>query len=219
VSQDSPNVVGVAEPGDHFGAALAGTYFTGVPGEDVGSAVDAGMVVAGTIDGITQNNEGVPGAPESGDQFGTSLAVYRSHQYEPTHEFLYIGVPGEDLGTAKDAGQVATIYVSTDGFGVFGRGGLSEDPTAGTVDAGDRFGATLGSYRVLNPGGGEGREWSGLLLIGAPGSRSGAGEVITAETGYEGDELTGSEAWQQITGGPEASDGFGSWVDALQSRG
>jgi hypothetical protein len=219
LSQDSRDVVGAAEPGDHFGAAIAGNYYIGVPGEDVGSAVDAGMVIAAQSIGITQNNEGVPGAPESGDQFGAALAVYESFQYEPTQEFLYIGVPGEDLGTAKDAGQVATMYVSTDGFGVVGYGGLSADPTAGTVDAGDRYGATLGSYRVLTPDAGDEQRWSGLLLIGAPGSRSGAGEVIAAETGNNGDKLTGSEAWQQITGGPEAGDGYGSWVDALQPRG
>jgi hypothetical protein len=28
-----------------------------------------------------------------------------------------------------------------------------------------------------------------------------------------------SDAWQQITGGPEAGDGYGSWIDALQPRG
>lgn len=47
LTQESPGVPGVAEPGDQFGAALAGTnrYFTvGVPGETIG----ADAVAAGT---------------------------------------------------------------------------------------------------------------------------------------------------------------------------
>jgi hypothetical protein len=217
ISQDSPNVEGAAEPGDHFGAAIASGLkdFIGVPGEDIGSAVDAGMVSVRGL-GLTQNTEGVPGAPESGDQFGAALAVYRPFGYEQYIEFLHVGVPGEDLGTATDAGQVANLWVWNDDFSVFGKGGLSADPTAGTVDAGDRYGATLGSYRVLTPDAGAENRWSELLLIGSPGSRSGAGEVIMAETGNHGDKLTGSEAWQQITGGQESGDGYGGWVNAVR---
>jgi hypothetical protein len=218
LSQDSPNVPGVAEAGDHFGAAIAsGLYeYIGVPGEDIGSAVDAGMILAANLEGVTQNTEGVPGAPESGDQFGASIVVYRPFQYEQYVEFVHVGVPGEDLGTAKDAGQVANLWIVTDGFTVIGKGGLSADPTAGTVDAGDRYGATLGSYHVLTPDAGDEQRWSELLVIGSPGSRSGAGEVITAETGNYGDKLTGSEAWQQITGGQESGDGYGGWLNAIR---
>jgi hypothetical protein len=44
-TQDSPGVPGTAEAGDHFGAALATVGFAvGIPGEDLGSIVDAGAV-------------------------------------------------------------------------------------------------------------------------------------------------------------------------------
>jgi hypothetical protein len=96
LTQDSPGVVGTAEPGDLFGAALArgiffnnfnGDSFTdlaiGASGEDVGAAADAGAVNVqhGSAAGLpgpggqlfTQDSPGVGGSAESGDGFGSAL--------------------------------------------------------------------------------------------------------------------------------------------------
>jgi hypothetical protein len=91
--QGSGGLVGVAEEGDFVGAALAsGDYnndtfadlAVGVPFEDVGSVLDAGAVdtlngAAGSLtptggQRLTQGSDGVPGTPEEGDTFGSSLA-------------------------------------------------------------------------------------------------------------------------------------------------
>jgi hypothetical protein len=96
LTQDSPGVVGTAEPGDLFGVALArGIFFNNFNGddfadlaigaatEDVGAATDAGAVNVqyGSATGLpgpggqlfTQDSPGVGGAAESGDGFGSAL--------------------------------------------------------------------------------------------------------------------------------------------------
>ena len=96
LTQDSPGVVGTAEPGDLFGVALARGIFLnnfngdgfadlaiGAAGEDVGAAIDAGAVNVqyGSSTGLpgpggqlfTQNSPGVGGSAESGDGFGAAL--------------------------------------------------------------------------------------------------------------------------------------------------
>jgi hypothetical protein len=96
LTQDSPGVVGTAEPGDLFGVALARGIFLnnfngddfadlaiGAPGEDVGAATDAGAVNVqyGSATGLpgpggqlfTQDSPGVGGTAESGDSFASAL--------------------------------------------------------------------------------------------------------------------------------------------------
>jgi hypothetical protein len=96
LTQNSPGVVGTAEPGDLFGVALArGIFFNnfngddfadlaiGAAGEDVGTRVDAGAVNVqyGSATGLpgpggqlfTQDSPGVGGGTESGDGFGAAL--------------------------------------------------------------------------------------------------------------------------------------------------
>ena len=85
VGQDAPGVPGTAEAGDQYGRSLdtirvGGTsrLAVGAPGEDVGSAKNAGLVqlfswdgadpVAGTA--LTQDTAGVADSAQSGDVFG-----------------------------------------------------------------------------------------------------------------------------------------------------
>ena len=115
ITQDSPLVPGVAEAGDQFGAVLAaragnGTI-VGVPGEDIGRAVNAGTVQQLRIDpvshalktgqGWNQNTPGVPGKAESGDRFGASMTGYAG----------VVGIPGEDIGTEPEGSDVGRVLV------------------------------------------------------------------------------------------------------------
>ena len=91
--QGSGGLVGTAEDGDFVGAALAtGDYNNdtfadlaiGAPFEDIGSVLDAGAVdtINGSAGTLTttggqqffQGSGGVPGTPEEGDTFGSTLA-------------------------------------------------------------------------------------------------------------------------------------------------
>ncbi len=92
-TQNSPGVPGAAETGTNSATAWPaagsariprrrGTSPSGAPGENLGAAVDAGLVtvfssVAGgwkPIASLTQDTSGVPGTAESGDRFGHALA-------------------------------------------------------------------------------------------------------------------------------------------------
>nr|WP_203644995.1 FG-GAP-like repeat-containing protein [Streptomyces sp. SID14478] len=89
---------------------------------------------------ITQETSGVPGAGESGDQFGTDIAA--GDVNGDGYADIAVGVPGEAIGTVKDAGAVVLLKG--------GKGGLSgtgaqafHQSTAGVPGAsekGDQFG-------------------------------------------------------------------------------
>lgn len=56
---------------------------------------------------ITQSNPEVGGAAEEGDDFGAALSMRRPERRQPSE--LVVGVPGEDVGTVKDAGGYVTM--------------------------------------------------------------------------------------------------------------
>lgn len=91
-TQNSSGIAGTAENFDMFGSTLAWGKFDavrgrdlviGVPGEDIGTRVNAGAVnvIYGSSGGLTaagdqiwhQNRRGIAGSAESGDQFGGAI--------------------------------------------------------------------------------------------------------------------------------------------------
>jgi hypothetical protein len=180
VTEDTQGIPGAVEAGDRFGAAVdafGGVAWVGVPGEDVGAVRDAGMVHALRI-GATKatslthlrqgqdNGTTIPGRPEAGDHFGASV---RGGQLDfPDGECqepqAIIGVPGEDVGATKDAGE-ADSYFGRD-RSVDCRPGVGFNLGA-NAHAGDHLGAAVS--RTSNG------EWPDDLLLGVPG-----GDVLTA---------------------------------------
>lgn len=169
VTQDSPGVPGVAESGDLFGAALVSTEWAscgngadvvvGAPGEDVGSVRDAGSVTivsaaSGTSGLATACRRiwskgaagGLGGTPHAGERLGSVLWQLQSRwdgasldSPAPTAPGVLIGVPGQDLGGATDAGAVFLLFP----FGAVKASILHDS-------AGPRRGEQYGSW---NPGG------------------------------------------------------------------
>jgi hypothetical protein len=148
ITQDSPGVPGIVERDDRFGSSVLGVQEAGdgalmvaigTPGEDVGSVVDAGSVTevaAMAVPGCaapqpaarlwTQESPGVPGAPEAGDRYGTSVSAVSAGN-------LIVGVPGEDGSAGAVIGPVDTA------------GGFWQ---SSPVQPGARYGAvTLGPAR------------------------------------------------------------------------
>jgi hypothetical protein len=229
-TQASTGVGDEPEPGDHFGATLAGgnvnssTVATelviGAPDEDLGAVTDAGIVqvLNGTASGLTgagsqiwsQNSIGVADTAETGDRFGSSLAVGSVGGSGLLD--LAVGVPEEDIGTVKDAGVVHVLLGSPTGLSATGSSVWSQNSESigDNAEAGDGFGASLA---IGNVGGSN----FGDLVVGIPGENIGAAEnagmVQTIPGAAAGPTGTGSRTFSQATAGiadaPETGDQFG----------
>ncbi|WP_267241709.1 S1 family peptidase [Streptomyces sp. PR69] len=227
--QDLDAVPGGAEAEDWYGETLAvfdhdndgcSDLAVGIPAEDIGSKKDAGAVhvlygdPAGlakgraSLDLVQGKGSGAIGASasEAGDRFGHSLAAGHTADSEP---YLLIGVPGEDLGSIKDAGSAiylrgsVNIAVHQDKPGV-----------GGGAEAGDKFGASVAGS-------------PNHLAIGAPGEAIGsvadAGLVAVfkhtiSSAGIPSHLKSVHQDTAGISGVPEAGDRFGASLDMAEYR-
>ena len=227
--QASRGIGGSAEAGDRFGSSVAAGDFgrsgqqdlaVGVPFENVGKAKDAGIVqvIYGSTKGlasaktktISQNTSKVEGSAESGDRFGSSLAV--GDFGRSGKDDLAIGAPYEDLGKAKDTGMVHVLYGATKGLTGSGSSAFSQGKrsVSGLQETGDLFGFSLSAGNL-------GRSAKDDLAIGVPyeniGTKADAGllHVLYGASGpmsaAGSDEFTADSP--NVGGASEAGDHFG----------
>ncbi|NUQ61729.1 MAG: FG-GAP repeat protein [Pirellulales bacterium] len=161
--QGAAGVRGDLEAHDRFGLSLTAGDFDGdlrddlaigVPFEDVGTTVNAGVVqvlygsatrlTAANDDYWQQGDAGVRGEGEAGDRFGTALLV-GDFDGDGRHD-LTIGVPLEDVGSIIDAGAVQVLYGSSTGLATGNDDYWDQNTTGvdGTAQSGDQFGFGLG---------------------------------------------------------------------------
>src|SRR6266508_4418601 len=229
-SQDTAGVLGTAEAGDGFGAALGVGDFdndgfadlaVGVPSEGLGALTQAGAVnvLYGSAGGLTaagnqqflQGVGGVLGAAEIGDEFG--FAITSGDFNNNGFDDLAIGAISEDVGAIVDAGAVNVLYGSASRLSATGNqqffqggGGL-----VGVAEEGDFVGAALASGDYNN-------DTFADLAVGVPfedvGSILDAGAVDTLNGSAGRLTPTGGQQFIQGSGGvpgtPEEGDTFGS---------
>ncbi len=150
-------VNGVAERGDRFGASLAAGDFDGngrddlaigVPNEDVGSIKNAGSVnvLYGSRGGLVTagdysfgQNGAIRGSAEPHDLLGSSVQAVDLDG--DGYDDLVAGAPGEDVGTAIDAGVANVVYGSRAGLSANGNESLGQaGKVAGSPESGDALG-------------------------------------------------------------------------------
>lgn len=196
ITEDSPLIGGKVEGGEGFGSAFAsldGKMAIGAPGEGVGGAV---YVVGGTAARkLTQDTPGMPGAGETGDEFGMTLGTHAGD--------LVIGSPFESIGPALGAGMITVVPVEGGALRPDLATGYSQNSpgVAGAAEWEDWFGWAVGT-------------WNGALLVGSPGETVGdvlsAGMVVEVGTG---------RGWTQNTAGIPGAAGsdarFGISIGAL----
>jgi FG-GAP repeat len=202
---------GTPEGGDRFGTALAKGFFNdddfvdlavGAPAEDIGRTDAAGVVTVfyGSADGLTGPGDILQQTtPENGDGFGATLDSGDFN--DDTFDDLAVGAPGEDVGSAVDAGAV-TMFL---GF----PGGLGAAPPLQNLfqsspENGDRFGSALEAAPF---GGDPGFD----LAVGAPGETVALAGAAGAVTVFPSDgEGLGVVGQTLLQGNPETGDLFGS---------
>ncbi|MET8148892.1 hypothetical protein ACIBSW_22275 [Actinoplanes sp. NPDC049668] len=221
-------LTGVVESYDHFGSALAAgdldgdgraDLAVGVPFDDIGTTRDAGTlnVIYGGSAGLTAggnqlwDQRQVIGATEEGDRFGA--AVTAGDFNRDGRADVAVGVPGEAVGSANEAGAVNVIYGSGSGLGTAGNQLWDQSSLVGAVEGTDRFGAavTAGDFN------GDGRA---DLAVGAPGEDVGgtfqAGAVNVIYGSGSGLGAAGNRLWDQssLAGAVEEGDVLGLAVAA-----
>ena len=224
--QDSVGVPGGAEPGDEFGYSIAAGHthdgkpylVVGVPGDDVGTISDAGMVnyIRDDVKLIFhQDSTGIGGVAEADDQFGFAVAASPNH--------VAVGYPGEAIGTEAGSGGVNVLSHNVSGATLQQIRILEQkDLGSGLDEAGDRFGAQLSMVPYVPPSGSAG---GSMLAIGVPGEALGqeaqAGRVVATVAVTATGAITSVQSIHQNVEGvddvAEEGDSFG-WQVRLVNR-
>jgi hypothetical protein len=173
LEQGRGTVPDAPEAADWFGYSLAGGktatgepfLVIGVPGEDIGTAVDTGKVhyLRGTTNIAFDQSQVGTGALENDDRMGYAVAA-TGYQFA-------VSQAGEAIGSAVFAGSVCAFqHTITNGFPVLvkcafqGAAGIASE----TAEPGDQFGASIAMvpYRPVGAAAGVA---DSLLVVGAPG--------------------------------------------------
>ncbi|WP_093838670.1 integrin alpha [Streptomyces aidingensis] len=213
-NQSNADVPGAAEPGDLYGYALAAGetashdpfLVVGVPGEDIGSVTDAGLIHyegSGINANVHQDSAGVPGVAEPHDRLGASLSA--------TAERLAVGSPGEAIGDKEFAGGVQIFDHAPTSGAPTPLGFLNQSAGPAAAEAGDRFGTAVAL--VPHPDG----AGASYLAVGAPGEDVGSvgdenyisdgGSVAVFDVAADGTAVPmGPAVLQERSPGPDRSD-------------
>ncbi|GAA5178689.1 hypothetical protein GCM10023322_06450 [Rugosimonospora acidiphila] len=224
---DQSDAQGTNEAGDKFGTSLAignvtgdshADLVVGTPGEAPGdepAGSGAIYVIPGASGGKgagfgrSQGSDG--GASETGDAFGTAVAV--GNFDKDGFADIAVGIPGEAPATAPAGGSIA-IFPGASSQVAAGYT-LDESYTGEVIGAGDKFGASLATGDVDKDGYAD-------LLIGAPGksygTATGAGDAYLfgggpRQTGSTRSLNLGRRLGQtDVSEGNETGDAFGAGV-------
>lgn len=216
-----------SEAGDRFGHAVAAGHtaegepylLIGIPGEDLGTATDAGSAIylRGSVNtAVNQDKPGYAGDPEAGDRFGSAVAGSANH--------LVIGSPGEAIGTEKNAGGVQILKHALNADKVPAPVlGFDQDAdvVSGGAEPGDRFGASVAAVAYRPSGAATATD--SIIAIGTPGedltvdtaNKADAGAVHSLRVTASGTVTQVANIQQEVTdvsGAAETGDEFGTKV-------
>lgn len=224
---------GTVEEADGFGSAVAITgtnqedrqrLVVGAPGEDAGAVFDVGAVNVFELDedgpiGLAELRQGergplgavrLPGTPQAGDRFGSSLAVGVMDLPEVSGieagQTLVIGAPGDTVSGRAGAGSVTVLQEKYEAAVLLTQ---ATRGVTGTPETGDQFGASVALLSGTRTAG-------AILAVGAPREDGGSTKDTGTVTVFDnvGEQIRPrtvfSQATKTVPGANEAGDRFGS---------
>ncbi|MGW0536997.1 FG-GAP repeat protein [Streptomyces sp. NPDC003032] len=171
---------------DGYGDIIIGlTWDDGIDGAHKGGSV---YVVKGKSTGpyggsqvITQDSEGVPGAGETGDAFGSELDLGDING--DGHLDLVVGTPGENLDGVSDAGSITVVYGAADGSGLSTAGSVLLSQNTPGVPNADEKNDFFGSDVHIDDLDDDGR---GDIAVGAAGENGSNGALYLLDSKADG---------------------------------
>lgn len=232
--QNVPGILGVADAGDHFGAALAWGDFDGddyddlaigVPDETVDSIINAGIVqiLYGSASGLSASGDqllrlddpGMAGDLDYSARYGAALAAGNFNGAAGGYDDLAIGMPGAPVYGTLKAGRVHLMYGSPSGLSTAGDVVWSQAAAlpGQVVEFEDGFGAALAAGRFNADGYSD-------LAIGTPledfGGKVNAGVVQVLYGSAAGLQPGVGETWHQdMPGIQETAESYERFGSAL----
>jgi hypothetical protein len=221
---DAPEIfdrLGSALAAGDFGRAGQDDLAVGVPGEDLGSKGDAGIVhvLYGGDNGVRaaksqlwhQNRAAIDGSAETGDRFG-DVMVAGDIGSSPKDD-LAITASHEALGQRTNAGVVHVLFGAAKGLGPAGGIWHQDRPgVQGKAQESDGFGDAMAIVNVVGTGRAD-------LVVGIPGEPLGlvlrAGAVLVLPGGPSGLSAAGDVLLQQSVGLPGAPEHLDQTGDTL----
>jgi hypothetical protein len=236
-SQATSGIAGTSATGDRFAGTLAAGDVTGdgrdellvgLPGKKVGGKQEAGAVVVlkGSSGGllasgskwIDQNTSGVPGGAETGDHFGSGIAVGKINKDK--YRDVVIGAPQEDNGQAyTGSGSVHQFWGASGGVSLSKVTAVYGKSTFTVAEPKDAVAWYIGAELAVADTTGDGY---GEVVVGASGAQANwninGGVVLSLAGRSTGLSLKGmillSQRDSTIEGASENDDRFGDSIAA-----
>jgi hypothetical protein len=165
-----------------------------------------GVSTTRTSRSYQQGSSGVPGMNETGDKFGSSLAVGDTNK--DGYPDIAVGIPyetGLDDVNTKESGAIDVLWGSPAGVSTVGAKGFTQNAKGipSTSEAGDHFGSALALLDSNRDGATE-------LYVGGNGEDGYKGRVWNLATDASGVTGTGATSFSLGTlGGPSGGGNFG----------
>ncbi len=201
---DGDDELVIATPSESLGVIQDTGAVTVLPGSPAGVTTVGAQV-------WTQGTPGLGGTGQTGDRLGESWTT--GDFDEDGYDDLAIGIPGDNLRGANDAGRVQVLFGSDDGLTADGDQLLDESGTD-PPETGDLFGTAVAAADFDNDGDDD-------LAVGAPGERiggdDGAGAVFVfrgSARGFTTDPTRWSQDRNGIADAAEPGDAFGASLAA-----